>query len=270
MLIHLINMLLEKAVQGGRSAVKQSPEVVIMAPTAETAKEIYRETCRLSRNSCLMKCAIVYIASIHKMTKLRFEMQKGCNILVATPKRLKEFTRPGFDRELSSWISRPLSPRQSCFVACPLASSVGHGEDNATLVDALHFFVSRLNFTLLIAFWICFRTNGRHWFFLPPFPIPFKSWRQPSWTTTTFSWIFEKMMKGKRRSRKNRCSGDTTPRKCQIDDFLRHAFWPLWGKGLISTIQINQNCFARFELVPLYLFLVSKRNCLVIKQKVVI
>jgi len=70
----------------------QHPEVVIVAPTRELAIQTYREARKFANNSVL-KTVIIYGGTVvsHQLN----EVQKGCNILVATPGRLKHFVEDG-------------------------------------------------------------------------------------------------------------------------------------------------------------------------------
>ena len=70
----------------------QSPEVVIVAPTRELAIQIYNETRKFANNSVL-KSVILYGGTVvsHQLGNI----QRGCNILVATPGRLKDFVERG-------------------------------------------------------------------------------------------------------------------------------------------------------------------------------
>lgn len=84
----VINILLESGVAGGSPGQVQSPEVVIMAPTRELAVQIHHESRKFSHNSTL-KSVIIYGGT--SVAHQRSSVQSGCNILVATAGRLKDF-----------------------------------------------------------------------------------------------------------------------------------------------------------------------------------
>jgi len=91
-LVPVVNILLEKACHSGSMGEVQHPEVVIVAPTRELAIQTYREARKFANNSVL-KTVIIYGGTVvsHQLN----EVQKGCNILVATPGRLKHFVEDG-------------------------------------------------------------------------------------------------------------------------------------------------------------------------------
>lgn len=87
-----MNTLLEQGVAGASHSMVQKPEVVIVAPTRELAIQIHREACKFSYNSVL-KCVIIYGGTV--TSHQRSNLQAGCNILVATAGRLKDFLERG-------------------------------------------------------------------------------------------------------------------------------------------------------------------------------
>ena len=91
-LVPVVNILLEKGCPGGSMNPVQQPEVVIIAPTRELAIQIYNEARKFANNSVL-KPVIIYGGTVvsHQLNQL----QRGCNILVATPGRLKHFVQDG-------------------------------------------------------------------------------------------------------------------------------------------------------------------------------
>lgn len=84
----VINILLEQGVNGGSPNQVQKPEVIIVAPTRELAVQIHHESRKFSHNSVL-KSVIIYGGTVS--SHQRSSVQNGCNILVATPGRLKDF-----------------------------------------------------------------------------------------------------------------------------------------------------------------------------------
>ncbi len=87
-LVPVLNMLLSQGVAGASHAMIQKPEVVIIAPTRELAIQIHQESRKFSHNS-VIKTVIVYGGTV--VGHQRSSIQSGCNILVATPGRLKDF-----------------------------------------------------------------------------------------------------------------------------------------------------------------------------------
>nr|BAD99524.1 VASA RNA helicase [Moina macrocopa] len=92
-LVPVVNILLEKQVQGAPSGEVQKPEVVIISPTRELAIQIHREARKFSHNSVL-KSVIVYGGT--QVSHQKSSLMNGCNILVGTPGRLKDFVDKGF------------------------------------------------------------------------------------------------------------------------------------------------------------------------------
>ncbi|XP_032788085.2 probable ATP-dependent RNA helicase vasa-like [Daphnia magna] len=91
-LVPVMNILLEQGVAGASHGMLQKPEVVIVAPTRELAIQIHREACKFSYNSVL-KSVIIYGGTV--VNHQRSNIQAGCNILVATAGRLKDFLDRG-------------------------------------------------------------------------------------------------------------------------------------------------------------------------------
>ena len=74
-------------------AVRAEPLVLIVSPTRELATQIFDEARRLCYRSMLRPCVIYGGAPTGEQ---RDELGKGCDILVATPGRLRDFVqRPG-------------------------------------------------------------------------------------------------------------------------------------------------------------------------------
>lgn len=69
-------------------AVRAEPLVLVVAPTRELATQIFDEARRLCYRSMLRPC-VVYGGA--PMSTQREELQKGCDILIATPGRLIDF-----------------------------------------------------------------------------------------------------------------------------------------------------------------------------------
>ena len=90
-LVPVMNILLEQGVSPSHGMV-QKPEVVILAPTRELAIQIHREACKFSYNS-ILKSVIIYGGTV--TSHQRSNLQAGCNILVATAGRLKDFLDKG-------------------------------------------------------------------------------------------------------------------------------------------------------------------------------
>lgn len=92
-LIPIISKLMGKALKlrqprDEASKYKTEPLVLILAPTRELAVQIFDECRRLCYRSLLRPC-VIYGGVGGKLQKE--QLQKGCDILVATPGRLEEF-----------------------------------------------------------------------------------------------------------------------------------------------------------------------------------
>ena len=74
------------------NAVRAEPLVLIVVPTRELATQIFDEARRLCYRSMLRPC-VAYGGgpSREQMDELR----KGCDVLIATPGRLKDFMQRG-------------------------------------------------------------------------------------------------------------------------------------------------------------------------------
>jgi superfamily II DNA/RNA helicase len=72
--------------------ILQKPEVVIVAPTRELAINIHREACKFAYNSAL-KAVVICGGTVNSLQL--FNLQAGCNILVATVGYLKFFLDRG-------------------------------------------------------------------------------------------------------------------------------------------------------------------------------
>lgn len=73
---------------GSTEQVQAQPLVLIVAPTRELCLQIFTETCKLSNRSMLRPC-IAY-GGANRKTQLD-DIKKGCDILIGTPGRLKDF-----------------------------------------------------------------------------------------------------------------------------------------------------------------------------------
>ncbi|KAI9821489.1 MAG: hypothetical protein M1832_003337 [Thelocarpon impressellum] len=69
-------------------AVRAEPLLLVVAPTRELVTQIFDEARRFCYRSMLRPCVIYGGAPIHDQ---RLELQKGCDVLVATPGRLRDF-----------------------------------------------------------------------------------------------------------------------------------------------------------------------------------
>jgi len=68
--------------------VRAEPLVLIICPTRELAVQIFDESCRLCYRSILRPC-VAYGGGPSKLQ--REELEKGCDILIATPGRLMDY-----------------------------------------------------------------------------------------------------------------------------------------------------------------------------------
>jgi len=71
---------------------RAEPLVLIIAPTRELATQIFDESRRFCYRSMLRPCVVYGGADI---TSQRAELEKGCDVLVATPGRLLDFLERG-------------------------------------------------------------------------------------------------------------------------------------------------------------------------------
>lgn len=73
-------------------AVRAEPLILVIAPTRELATQIFDEARRLCYRSMLRPCVVYGGApSSAQMT----ELNKGCDVLIATPGRLQDFMNRG-------------------------------------------------------------------------------------------------------------------------------------------------------------------------------
>lgn len=70
------------------NAVRAEPLVLIVCPTRELATQIFDDARRLCYRSMLRPC-VAYGGAPSRLQ--REELQKGCDILIATPGRLLDF-----------------------------------------------------------------------------------------------------------------------------------------------------------------------------------
>lgn len=94
-------------------AVRAEPLVLIVAPTRELSTQIFDEARRLCYRSMLRPCVAYGGAPARDQ---REELQKGCDILVATPGRLLDFMEKPHMLSLSrvKWVFPPNSLLQIC------------------------------------------------------------------------------------------------------------------------------------------------------------
>ena len=69
-------------------AVRAEPLVLIVVPTRELATQIFDEARRLCYRSMLRPCVVYGGAPVRNQMD---DLQKGCDILIATPGRLRDF-----------------------------------------------------------------------------------------------------------------------------------------------------------------------------------
>lgn len=70
--------------------VRAEPLVLVVAPTRELCIQIFDEARRLTYRSMLRACVVYGGAPIREQ---RDDLRKGCDVLVATPGRLKDFMK---------------------------------------------------------------------------------------------------------------------------------------------------------------------------------
>ncbi|TRY75278.1 hypothetical protein TCAL_00683 [Tigriopus californicus] len=91
-LLPMLNRLLEEGVESHAGAESQTPEVVIMAPTRELALQIKDESRKFAMGTNLKSVCIYGGTSVPQQLSI---LDRGCNILVATPGRLLQFVQMG-------------------------------------------------------------------------------------------------------------------------------------------------------------------------------
>ncbi|KZF20464.1 DEAD/DEAH box RNA helicase [Xylona heveae TC161] len=69
-------------------AVRAEPLILVVAPSRELATQIFDEARRLCYRSMLRPCVVYGGGPVHEQ---RIELQKGCDVLIATPGRLCDF-----------------------------------------------------------------------------------------------------------------------------------------------------------------------------------
>lgn len=72
--------------------VRGEPLILVVAPTRELATQIFDEARRLCYRSMLRPCVIYGGAPLREQIE---ELQKGCDVLIATPGRLLDFMGRG-------------------------------------------------------------------------------------------------------------------------------------------------------------------------------
>lgn len=91
-LLPIISNLLEKGVETNAGNSVQSPQVLVMTPTRELAKQIYEQSRKFAMGS-MIKSVVAY-GGMGVVFNIK-ELERGCNILVATPGRLMDFVEKG-------------------------------------------------------------------------------------------------------------------------------------------------------------------------------
>lgn len=98
-MIPIISKLMGKAKKlaaprptGQMTNYRAEPLVLIIAPTRELATQIFDESRRFCYRSMLRPCVVYGGADL---TSQRAELEKGCDLLVATPGRLLDFLERG-------------------------------------------------------------------------------------------------------------------------------------------------------------------------------
>lgn len=91
-LLPMLHRLLEDGVESHAGAETQTPEVVIMAPTRELALQIKDESRKFAMGTNIKSVCIYGGTSVSQQLSI---LERGCNILVATPGRLLQFVQMG-------------------------------------------------------------------------------------------------------------------------------------------------------------------------------
>jgi len=91
-LLPIIHKIIESGVDSGAGQECMSPQAIIVTPTRELAIQIWNEGRKFGNNSMVKTCVA------YGGTSVGFQLntiRNGCNILVATPGRLKDFVEKG-------------------------------------------------------------------------------------------------------------------------------------------------------------------------------
>ena len=91
-LLPIINKLIEANSEAGTGDTSQAPQCVVMTPTRELAIQIHNEARKFAQGS-MVKSVVAYGGT--SVGYQASQLQKGCNILVATPGRLLDFVEKG-------------------------------------------------------------------------------------------------------------------------------------------------------------------------------
>ena len=75
-----------------QDAIRAEPLVLVIAPTRELAIQIFDEACRMCYRTMFRPCVVYGGAPARDQMD---ELRKGCDILIATPGRLRDFMQRG-------------------------------------------------------------------------------------------------------------------------------------------------------------------------------
>ena len=73
-------------------AVRAEPLILVISPTRELAIQIFDEACRLCYRTMLRPCVAYGGAPARDQMD---DLRKGCDVLIATPGRLRDFMQRG-------------------------------------------------------------------------------------------------------------------------------------------------------------------------------
>ena len=91
-LLPIIHYLIENAADSAAGASTQAPQAVVITPTRELAIQIHNEGRKFSQGSNVKSVVAYGGTSVGYQAS---QLQKGCNILVATPGRLLDYVEKG-------------------------------------------------------------------------------------------------------------------------------------------------------------------------------
>merc|ERR1719334_1267358 len=91
-LLPIIHRLIESDAECGSGDYSQSPQCVVITPTRELAIQIHNEARKFAQGSVIKSVMVYGGVSVGYQTS---QLQRGCNILVATPGRLLDFVEKG-------------------------------------------------------------------------------------------------------------------------------------------------------------------------------
>jgi len=88
----MIKIINEKGPSSSELSQGQAPDAIVITPTRELANQIFKETQKFSYNTMTKACVAYGGVQVNHQ---RNAIRAGCNILIGTPGRLKQFVNEG-------------------------------------------------------------------------------------------------------------------------------------------------------------------------------